>query len=86
MVVNSVDADGTRDGYELNLTGLIAENLSIPVVASGGAGHPGHLAEVFRKAHADAAIIAGMIHSGDFTIPEIKDGLADEGIPVRRTW
>ena len=86
VVVNSVDADGTRDGYELNLTGLIAENLSIPVVASGGAGRPGHLAEVFRKAHADAAIIAGMIHSGDFTIPEIKDDLANEGIAVRRTW
>lgn len=86
IVVNSVDADGTRQGYELNLTRLIAENVPVPVVASGGAGCPRHLAEVFREAHADAAIIAGMIHTGEYTLPQIKTELAAFGIPVRLTW
>jgi len=86
IVVNSVDADGTRQGFEINLTRLIAENVSVPVVASGGAGCPRHLIEVFQQAHADAAIIAGMIHTGDYTIPQIKRELAAAGIPVRRHW
>ena len=86
IVVNSVDADGTRNGYEIALTRLIAENVPVPVVASGGAGRPEHLIEVFRQAHADAAIIAGMIHTGEYTIPGIKQALADAGIPVRRKW
>ena len=83
IVVNSVDADGTRQGFEINLTRLIAENVSVPVVASGGAGCPRHLIEVFQQAHADAAIIAGMIHTGEYTIPRIKRELAAAGIPVR---
>jgi imidazole glycerol-phosphate synthase subunit HisF len=86
IVVNSVDADGTRQGFELTLTRLIAENVGVPVVASGGAGCPGHLVEVFRTAHADAAIVAGMIHTGDYTIPQIKQALAEAGIPIRRKW
>jgi cyclase len=86
IVVNSVDADGTRAGFELRLTRLIAENVPVPVVASGGAGNAQHLIDVFRQAHADAAIIAGMIHTGDTTIPAIKTALADAGIPVRRQW
>jgi len=86
IVVNSVDADGTREGYEIELTRLIAENVGVPVVASGGAGCPAHLAAVFREAHADAAIIAGMIHTGKYTIRRIKDELAADGIPVRMTW
>ena len=86
IVVNSVNADGTREGFELNLTRMIAENVRIPVVASGGAGNPDHLAEVFREAHADAAIVAGMIHTGDYTIPQIKEALAAQGIPVRKRW
>ena len=86
IVVNSVDADGTRQGYEIALTRLIAENVSVPVVASGGAGCPAHLAQVFEESHADAAIIAGMIHTGEYTIPQIKDELAAAGIPVRQRW
>jgi len=86
IVVNSVDADGTRRGYEIRLTRLIAENVRIPVVASGGAGNPGHLAEAFREGKADAAIIAGMIHTGEYTIPQIKDELAAAGIPIRQKW
>jgi cyclase len=86
IVVNSVDADGTCSGFELKLTKLISENVGIPVVASGGAGNPAHLTEVFKEAHADAAIIAGMIHRGEYTIPQIKDALFADGIPVRRNW
>jgi len=86
IVVNSVDADGTRSGFELALTGLIADNVSVPVVASGGAGCSQHLVDVFTLAHADAAIIAGMIHTGDTTIPAIKADLAAAGIPIRQHW
>ncbi len=83
IVVNSVDADGTRAGFECELTRRIAEAVSIPVVASGGAGKPEHFVRVFREAKADAAILAGMIHSGDWTIRAVKDALAREQIPVR---
>lgn len=86
IVVNSVDTDGTRNGFELVLTGMIAENVGIPVVASGGAGCPEHLAEVFREAHADAAIIAGMIHTGEYSVPQIKKYLVERDIPIRRKW
>ncbi|MBN2301405.1 MAG: imidazole glycerol phosphate synthase subunit HisF [Lentisphaerae bacterium] len=86
IVVNSVNADGTREGFEINLTRIIAENVRIPVVASGGAGHPGHLVSVFKDADADAAIIAGMIHTGEYTIPQIKKSLHAAGIPVRLRW
>jgi len=86
IVVNSVDADGTRNGYELALTRLIAENVRIPVVASGGAGRPSHLADAFTQGKADAAIIAGMIHTGEYTIPQIKRELIAAGIPIRRKW
>jgi cyclase len=86
IVVNSVDADGTRKGFELTLTRLISEAVRIPVVASGGAGSPAHVVEVFRDAHADAAVVAGMIHTGEFTIQAIKAALTDAGIPVRRVW
>ena len=86
IVVNSVDADGTRAGFALELTGLIAKNVGVPVVASGGGGHPDHLADAFEVAGADAAIIAGMIHSGDYTIPDIKRALIDRGVCIRRHW
>lgn len=86
VVVNSVDADGTRAGYELILTGMIAAQVGIPVVASGGAGTPQHLIDVFQQAHADAAIIASMIHTGEYTIAQIKADLIAAGIPIRRKW
>lgn len=86
VVVNSVDADGTRNGFELNLTRMMAENLSIPVVASGGAGNVEHFIDVFRTASADAAIVAGILHAGLCTIREIKEALHKAGIPVRRKW
>ncbi len=86
IVVNSVDADGTRAGFELTLTGLIADNVGVPVVASGGGGKPEHLADAFTIAHADAAIIAGMIHTGEYTIARIKDALVAAGVPIRHIW
>lgn len=86
IVVNSVDSDGTRAGYELHLTGMIAEHVGIPVVASGGAGTSQHLIDVFTQAHADAAIIASMIHTGEYTIAQIKDELIAAGLPIRRKW
>jgi len=86
IVVNSVDADGTREGFELEITRLISESVGVPVVASGGAGRPSHLVDAFAKAHADAAIVAGMVHTGDYTIAEIKKELAAAGLPVRMSW
>jgi cyclase len=86
IVVNSVDTDGTRDGFELNLTALISSNVTIPVVASGGAGTPQHLADVFTEGQADAAIIASMIHTGEYTIAQIKQALIEAGIAIRKKW
>lgn len=86
IVVNSVDADGTRDGFELNLTRMISTSVGIPVVASGGAGTPQHLIDVFNEGAADAAIIASMIHTGEYTIEQIKADLVKAGVPVRRKW
>ncbi len=86
IVVNSVDADGTREGFELNLTKLISTRVQIPVVASGGAGRPEHLVRVFTEGCADAAIVAGILHTGETTIRAIKDALFAAGIPVRRQW
>ena len=86
IVVNSVDADGTREGFELEITRLIAEAVGVPVVASGGAGRPEHLVTVFREAKADAAIVAGMIHFGDYTIADIKKVMHEGGVPTRMSW
>ncbi len=83
IVLNSIDADGTRDGYELTVTKMISEAVGIPVVASGGAGTPEHVANVLDAGKADAALIASMVHFGDYTIGEIKSFLNDRGIPVR---
>ena len=86
IVVNSVDADGTRAGFALELTRLIAEAVGVPVVASGGAGRPEHLVTVFQEAAADAAIVAGMIHTGEYTIADIKQVMRAAGVPTRLSW
>ncbi|HEQ70954.1 MAG TPA: imidazole glycerol phosphate synthase subunit HisF [Spirochaetia bacterium] len=86
IVLNSIDADGTRDGYELKLTRMISEAVGIPVVASGGAGTPDHLFDVFHHAHADAALIASMVHFGTYSVRGIKEHLAERGIPIRMDW
>jgi len=86
LVINSIDADGTKDGYELLLTRLIADNVSIPVIASGGAGKPEHLYAALTEGHADAALIASIAHFGTFTIRQLKDYLAGRGVRVRRNF
>lgn len=86
IVLNSIDADGTKDGYEINLTNMISSSVGIPVVASGGAGNPEHLRDVFLKGKADAALIASMVHYGKYTVREIKEYLAGQGVPVRLDW
>jgi len=86
ICLNSIDADGMQQGYELILTSLISENVGIPVIASGGAGKPEHLADVLTKGQADAALIASMVHYGAYTISEIKSYLAGHGVKVRTTW
>jgi cyclase len=86
ICLNSIDADGTREGYEMTITPLISTSVNIPVIASGGAGHPQHLADVLTDGHADAALIASMTHYGTYTVSEIKRYLADRGIKVRPTF
>ncbi len=83
LVVNSIDADGTREGYEIKLTRMIAEAVSIPVIASGGAGKPEHLYEVLTEGKADAALIASMVHFGEYTVSGLKKWLHDKGLKVR---
>jgi imidazole glycerol-phosphate synthase subunit HisF len=83
LVVNSIDADGTREGYEIALTRSIADAVRIPVIASGGAGKPEHLYDVLTEGHADAALVASMVHYGEYTVQQLKTYLASRGIKVR---
>ena len=83
LVVNSIDADGTKNGYEIFLTSMISNSVRIPVIASGGAGTPEHLSEVFSKGKADAALVASMLHYGEYTIAAIKSYLSANGHQVR---
>jgi cyclase len=83
IVVNSIDADGTRAGYAIDLTRRIADAVRVPVVASGGAGKPEHLYEVLSEGHADAALVASMVHYGDYTVGALKAHLTERGIKVR---
>jgi len=87
IVLNSIDADGVRNGYELDLTRMIAENVPVPVIASGGGGTPKHLADVLRDSSdggkADAALVASMVHSMGYTVGGIKEELSRLGTPVR---
>ena len=85
IVVNSIDADGTRDGYELTITDMVAKAVEVPVVASGGAGKPEHIRDLFAKTGASAALVASMVHYGDYTCGEIKRACADAA-PMRMDW
>lgn len=86
LCVNSIDADGTKNGYELTLTRRIVEAVPIPVIASGGAGAPEHLYTAVTEGLAQAALIASIVHYGEYTIAECKEYLAARGVPVRSTW
>ncbi len=86
LCINSIDADGTLDGYELNLNALIADAVNIPIIASGGAGNPGHIHEVLTKGKASAALLASIVHYGQYTIRQLKEYAAERGVPVRLSW
>lgn len=86
LVVNAIDADGTRNGYELALTRLLSEAVRIPVIASGGAGQPSHLYDVLTEGKADAALVASMVHYGHYTVSELKRHLHQRGVKVRMSW
>jgi cyclase len=84
IVVNSIDADGTRAGYDLELLRAISERVTVPVVASGGAGQPEDLYQALVNGKADAVLAASIFHFGEYSIRETKEYLAGKGIPVRR--
>ena len=84
LLLTSMDRDGTKSGFDLELTRQVSDAVSIPVIASGGAGRLEHFAEVLDQAHASAVLAASLFHFGTFTIPQVKDYLATRGLPVRR--
>ncbi len=83
IVLTSMDRDGTKNGYDLELTAAVSDAVSIPVVASGGAGKPEHLADAILLGRADAALAASIFHYGEYTIRQTKKSMAARGIPVR---
>ncbi|MFN0066214.1 MAG: imidazole glycerol phosphate synthase subunit HisF [Limisphaerales bacterium] len=83
IVLNSMDADGMKTGYDLEITRRVSDAVPVPVVASGGAGALEHLADVLTLGHADAALAASIFHYGTFTIPQAKEFLAARGVAVR---
>jgi imidazole glycerol-phosphate synthase subunit HisF len=83
ILVTSIDRDGARRGYDLELTAAIADAVSVPVIASGGAGSALHVCDAITRGHADAALVAGIVHDGVTTVREIKLELTNHDIPVR---
>ncbi len=85
IVLNSIDADGTREGFDLVITRRVSDAVNVPVVASGGAGKLEHMAEVLLEGRADAVLAASIFHFGAYTVADVKKCLAERGIPVRLT-
>ena len=83
ILLTSMDADGTKQGFDLPLTKAVTEAVSIPVIASGGCGCLEHFAEVFEETGCDAALAASLFHFGELTVPQVKQFLSDRSIPVR---
>lgn len=86
ICLNSIDADGTKEGYEIKATRMVSDAVSIPVIASGGAGTPGHIAEVLNEGKADAALIASMVHFMGYTCSGIKKDVVEMGVKMRMNW
>lgn len=84
ICLNAMDTDGVQNGYELEITDKIARSVGIPVIASGGAGTPSHIVELFQKTAADAALVASMVHFGTYSIGDIKQAMEKSKIPVRK--
>ena len=78
-----MDSDGTKNGYDLVITELIANEVNVPVIASGGAGKLEHIIDVFQQTKAEAALLASLLHYGELTISQIKNALKQNNIPVR---
>jgi len=83
ILLTSMDADGTKDGYDCELTRMVSKAVKVPVIASGGAGKLEHLLDVLRSGRADAVLAASIFHFGTFTVPQAKEFLKSHGIPVR---
>jgi cyclase len=86
LLVTSIDRDGVRTGYDLELTRAIAREVGVPVIASGGAGEARHVTDALTRGEASAALVAGILHDGVTTVRAIKEAMLDAGIPTRRTW
>jgi cyclase len=84
IVLNVMNADGTRQGYDIEMTAAVSDAVKVPVVASGGAGSPQHMLEVLTRGHADAALAASVFHFDEYTVAQVKEFLAAGGVPVRR--
>ena len=85
IVLNVMNADGTTEGYDIEMTAAVSDAVKIPVVASGGAGSPQHMLQVLTTGHADAALAASIFHFGKFSIGEVKQFLANHGVSIRLT-
>ncbi|HAA75839.1 TPA: imidazole glycerol phosphate synthase subunit HisF [Candidatus Latescibacteria bacterium] len=83
LVLNSIDADGTKDGYDVDLTRTVADRVDVPIVASGGAGGPEHVLEVLKEGQASAALASSIFHYQQYSIPEVKTYLSDNGVLMR---
>jgi len=83
LVLNSIDADGTKDGYDIELTRRVADRVDVPIVASGGCGGPQHMCDVLLEGHASAALAASIFHYKQYSIPEVKAYLSERGVLVR---
>ncbi|MBV6458085.1 MAG: Imidazole glycerol phosphate synthase subunit HisF [Fimbriimonadaceae bacterium] len=83
ILLTSMDADGSQAGYDLELTRAVAEAVNVPVIASGGAGKPEDLVEAVTKGNADAVLVAGIVHSGRYSIHQLKQAMHEHGLPVR---
>ncbi|MEM6822635.1 MAG: imidazole glycerol phosphate synthase subunit HisF [Verrucomicrobiota bacterium] len=84
ILLTSMDADGTQEGYDVELTRRISESVNIPVIASGGAGTLEHFGEVLENGKASAVLAASLFHFGQLTVPQVKDYLESQGVPVRK--
>jgi cyclase len=83
ILLTSMDADGTKKGYDIDITGIISKSVNVPVIASGGCGSLQHFYDVFAKTGADAALAASLFHYGELTIGQVKNYLKEKNIPVR---